>query len=203
LIERFGELTHVRAKSASSAAACILDEAKPLFGLQKTGTHWLVLKKKIYILRQEYSSQVLLADIDSKDPVRLTTAFRDRIRAVLCFRDLAGIGPTTERKIELRKGADDDTWVPLSLDDIPTVTNLDYTISTVMATRWFSESKEITELNPAYQKLIHRAFGAGTLAEHTAQCRAALDTIAARVAPDAIGIVSVVVNRLLSRATRK
>jgi hypothetical protein len=99
---------HCIIRSCISSVSNIIDELKPSFGLQKIGTHQLMIGSKRFILFRVYldsegniitynTLKTLIYDDDDM-------LFRCQVQLIFAFRELFGIKKTYESSIRIRSG---------------------------------------------------------------------------------------------------
>ena len=116
IIERENEIETVLAKTSTHTFACLVDELKPVFGLEKMGTHWVKLHGKIYILfkPEKDRKNVILEELtlneyknDKNDKhknheYKYDKNFEREIRKIFLFREIVGVPRNTEKNVILR-----------------------------------------------------------------------------------------------------
>lgn len=94
-------------RTAKNSLACLIDEIKPIFFLEKIGTHWAKFNGKIYILlKAQIKEDIIieettLNEIKIKEPYNLAN-FLYEVQKIFVFRELLGITKTYESSIVLR-----------------------------------------------------------------------------------------------------
>lgn len=98
------------AKSSKTTLPCILDEFKPLFNLNKIGTHWCKIGTRIYILYQTKNATNLEIEVEPKlrDILKEDKNFLvnhdliDEIKRIYAFREIFGITFSTHTSLRIR-----------------------------------------------------------------------------------------------------
>jgi hypothetical protein len=142
----------VQARPVRDKFQCLIDEMKPLFGLFKQGTHFVICDKKKYMLSKPMVSRIIIGGkivyrvsgnlrdttIDKSNKV-----FKDQVRSIYAFRYLFCISQSTDRLIRVRyyKYGNPE---PLSTSEVTTsidIKKVKVIPQTVMK-RWFGEQGE-------------------------------------------------------------
>ena len=93
----------VGVKSSSHMTPSLIDELKPIFNLEKVGTHWGKLNGKIYILFSlEREKNEILQEL-TLDKYKYDKRLEKEIRKIFLFRELLGVSQNFEKDIILRK----------------------------------------------------------------------------------------------------
>lgn len=97
------EKEEVLVKSSAHTFACLVDELKPVFGLEKVGTHWVKLYGKIYILfkPEKNRKNVLIEELTLND-YKYDKNLEKEIQKIFLFREIVGVPRTTEKNVILR-----------------------------------------------------------------------------------------------------
>jgi hypothetical protein len=92
-------------KQSKNVYPCIIDELKPIFNIQKLGTHWCKLGSRIFILtrvleinKDNINTDIRLNELQWSDPM-----FNEKIRMIFAFRELLGITVSTGNSIRVRQ----------------------------------------------------------------------------------------------------
>ena len=163
IIERRGEIETILVKSSSHTFACLVDELKPVFGLEKVGTHWVKLHGKIYILFKPEKDRrnVIIEELtlneykkdkndenDKNHEYKYDKNFEREVRKIFLFREIIGVPRNTEKNIILRiKGL----YVqPISFYEANLNPRVDgKVLSNIILDRWFKDvdlDKAVSEL---------------------------------------------------------
>jgi hypothetical protein len=89
-------------KNTKSSIPCLVDELKPVFGLEKIGTHWFRFKSKIMIIfKVNIENGVILEDLPLNE-IEYKRELETEIRRIFLFREFLGTTSNFERNIILR-----------------------------------------------------------------------------------------------------
>lgn len=143
LLEINNERALCSVKKSIGTYMCVVDEMKPLFGLQKLGTHRIKIKKE-YVLTREVEGEDGKPVIDpvlSTIPAERVESVRTEVQKILAYRDLLGIASSFERNIVLRDNC------PISVREYSTVLDKSNTgiLSKRLLDKWFVE-REVCEV---------------------------------------------------------
>lgn len=86
-------------RTSTTIHSCIIDELKPIFGLNKLNTHWFYHKKKIHIFIKYYPDDKKLDELSVKN---INPNLIKQVQAIFIFREILGIKSTNEGNIILR-----------------------------------------------------------------------------------------------------
>jgi hypothetical protein len=90
-------------KNSSHTVACLMDELKPVFGLEKIGTHWVKLHGKIYILfRPERDRDGQILEELTLDDYKYDKAIVREVQKIFLFREILGVTQNMEKNVILR-----------------------------------------------------------------------------------------------------
>lgn len=71
--------------------SCVVDELKPLFGIVKTGTHYLHYRKKVYVLNKiRYEEKKAVVGIEI-DLATIEESYMQYIQRVYAFHEIVGV----------------------------------------------------------------------------------------------------------------
>lgn len=91
------------ARSTKCTLACLIDEIKPIFGLEKMGTHWAKFKNKKYILiKPEIIKGIIIKEI-TLNQINYNRRIEKDVQKIFIFRELLGMSKNFETSIVLRK----------------------------------------------------------------------------------------------------
>ncbi len=95
------ELCYVR--SSSSSLSCLIDEFKPIFNIEKIGTHWFKYKsKKLILLKPNVRGGKIIQEISLHEIHTYDEKFKILVKRVLLFREIMGISRSNEKGIICR-----------------------------------------------------------------------------------------------------
>jgi hypothetical protein len=101
--EETGEEGICIVRSTTCTLACLLDEIKPIFGLEKMGTHWIKFKNKKYILiKPEIVKGVIIKEL-TLNQINYNRKLEKEVQKIFIFRELTGMSKNFESSIILRK----------------------------------------------------------------------------------------------------
>ena len=149
IIEKGDEKETVLVKSSSHTFACLVDELKPVFGLEKVGTHWAKIHGKTYILfkPEKDRKNVILEELTLSE-YKYDKNLEKEIQKIFLFREIVGVPRNTEKNIILRvKGL----YVqPISFYEANLNPRIDgKVLSNIILDRWFKDvdlDKAVSEL---------------------------------------------------------
>jgi len=162
-------------KSIMSLLPAIFDELKPIFSLQKIGTHTfryngkLMIAYKPFFFRDKVYAETTL----DTTPDHLVDKIEDQVRLNLAFREIFGITDTYERSLILRyKNPGNSSEIPtvISYLEPGSVAGLMDGFTSVLpqtiVNRWFSNDDQAKTLEKAVADLIclNREFPESSLA---------------------------------------
>lgn len=82
---------------------CLIDELKPIFKIEKNGTHWGKLGSKIMILlKVKVVNDVIIEDL-SLDQIGYKSQISHEIQKIFVFREMLGLSRSWEKSIVLRQ----------------------------------------------------------------------------------------------------
>jgi hypothetical protein len=103
IIEREKEKEIVIVKKSSHIFACMIDELKPVFGLEKIGTHWVKIHSKIYILfKPEKDRKGEIIEELTLNEYKYDKNLENEIQKIFLFREIVGVPRNTEKNVILR-----------------------------------------------------------------------------------------------------
>ena len=141
-------------KRVKDCTSCIIDELKPLFGLEKMGSHHIKYRNNFIILYRsrltENGKEVVyehsLNDLHLKDVLHIDNTILNKIRKIYVFRDLLKIGKTNDNNIIIRHSPSGVIY-PISYNEsalkLEKITNFSTpsTIPEVCHKKWFRNDK--------------------------------------------------------------
>jgi len=125
-------------RTCSSTLPCLIDELKPLFGLNKIGTHWIMHKNKMKILTRANISKdgYIKTDYTLNKYKNIDVELKRKIQNVFVFRELLGLDKSTESSIVLKKIK--NKIYPLSFYE-PDILSCDTVLSKIIVNKWFND----------------------------------------------------------------
>jgi hypothetical protein len=90
-------------RTSTTNISCLIDEIKPIFGLEKLGTHWCQLYKKTYILIKPLIIDGILIQEISLHEIGYLKELEKEIQKIFVFRELLGITKSFEKNVVCRK----------------------------------------------------------------------------------------------------
>lgn len=173
---------------------CLVDELKPVFGLQKMGTHWCrqggkthVLIKCFYTKKGYIKEEVTLNMIDVTTPL-----LKLQIQEIFTFRELLGVTCSYESSIIIREGRSGP--YPISFYE-PNMATIDTkVIPFSVLDKWFEDSS----IDIVVKRLcrIHNIDRIGVVLHNI---RTQIDEIIERVDRRTISYKSCIMNRITQR----
>jgi len=111
LISRGETSVIARVKTSTTRHGCVIDELKPVFGLDKVGTHWAKIEGKFYLFYKCPVSGVLVAgkytisviEEYTLDEINYHPNLKQEVQKVFLFREILGISKNQPRTILLRR----------------------------------------------------------------------------------------------------
>jgi len=107
-------------RKSKDYSPCLIDELKPLFGLTKSGTHYIKYKYKYIVLIKPYLDNDMVINevqLNQIDITKLNDNLVDKIKRIYVFKDLLCLNKATDSSIVIRKSKYSDISYPLSLLD--------------------------------------------------------------------------------------
>jgi len=154
-IQLYGHYTVAMIRKTKNYTQCLVDELKPVFGLNKLGTHYAMYKGGYVILikaRTDISGNSIVTDYllsyTSSTGSMINKSLTDKIKDIYVFRDLLCLTKSFDSGIALRRSdKDPDVIYPVSLIDssikIERLSNI--TVSTYMPevvfNRWIKNER--------------------------------------------------------------
>lgn len=100
--ENLEDFCMVRTMS-NGTLSCLIDEIKPIFNLQKIGTHWIKYNnKKLILLKVNLFEGSIIYDL-TLDLFDFHPKLCSEVQKIFAFRDLLGISKSYEKSIVLRE----------------------------------------------------------------------------------------------------
>lgn len=90
-------------RNSSSNMACLIDEMKPVFGLEKIGTHWFKFKAKTVIIFKIVMENGSILEEITLDQISHKKELATEVRRIFLFREMLGTSSNFEKNIILRK----------------------------------------------------------------------------------------------------
>jgi len=183
-------------RSCSSTLSCIIDEMKPIFKIDKLGTHWIKYKSKMLILiRPNIKNSTIIDEISLKYFLNAekNIFFKKEVQRILLFRELLGISRSGESSIICRQ-------TPLNVKPIsfyePNMTPLKEgkVISNFMLNKWFSDTSIDDEII-----IFLNIKEIKDLTRYLFNLRIKFEEIVNRIDKDAIAYIDAILNRIQTR----
>ncbi len=96
-------LETIGVKTSAHMTPALIDEMKPIFNLDKVGTHWGKLNNKIYILFPLEKNKDSILEELTLDKYKYDKNIEREIRKIFLFREVLGVTQNCEKSIILRK----------------------------------------------------------------------------------------------------
>lgn len=184
-------------KTSPNTFPCLIDELKPVFNLEKIGTHWFKFKSKTMILlRLINKDNTVLEELTldkiklSLDKIKFNKYLQHEVQKIFIFRELLGMTANFEKSIILRnKGL---YIKPISFND----TNMapyseGKVIPETIIKKWFNDG----DLNEAVLKM----FGSENINLVLLKLKSDLEKICLRVNKDLIINIDEILTRIRAR----
>lgn len=88
--------------STHNSMCCFIDELKPLFKLNKVGSHWLKFKNKTLVLYKPHIENDMIVNDVTLNLVEYRKRLRKEVQKIFTFRELLAISRSFESSITLR-----------------------------------------------------------------------------------------------------
>lgn len=136
-------------KTSKTALPCIIDELKPLFGLEKLGTHYVKINTTKYILirtklfvdmggiEEDYGLNELVKNKEVFDE-----DFIKKVQKIYIFRNILNVSSTFDRSIRVRFDENEKMY-PLSFTEIKMEPDKRKPLSAVCIRRWFDKDETL------------------------------------------------------------
>lgn len=101
--KRTSQLCIVR--SCQNILPCLIDEIKPVFNIEKLGTHWTRYKsRRLLLIKPHLSDDVLIEDLPLNIIVNATSNvfIKSEVRKIFLFKEIMGATRSSEKSIVLR-----------------------------------------------------------------------------------------------------
>lgn len=183
-------------RQSTSTFACLIDEIKPVFKLEKVGTHWVRYKNKILILhRAKIRDKKIIFEV-TLDQIGYHPTLEYEIQKIFTFRELLGISKSFEKSILLRDNILSDTKItPISFYEPNMVPSKnEKVISNKILDKWFKD----TTLDDSVKKLL-KVKNHEDMGKVMCELRSQLDNVIERVDPTAIMHADEILSRVRSR----
>ncbi len=180
-------------RSSTNTQACLIDEIKPVFKLEKIGTQWFKFKGKNMILLKPHIEKNYVVEDLSLDELGFNKEIETEVQNIFIFREILGMSKNFEKSIILRnKGF---YIKPISFYD-PNMNPIHEgkVIPETIINKWFKN----TDLDEAVLKL----FKIDKLEDITnllLNLKTKLDEIFLRVDPNLITNIDEILTRIRSR----
>lgn len=173
---------------------CLIDELKPVFGLQKLGTHWCKHGGKIYVLiRCIMTEEGYIKEETTLNMVtEVTPLLKLQIQEIFAFRELLGVTCSYESSIIIREKK--NNTYPISFYE-PNMATVDTKVIPFnVLDKWFEDSS----IDEVVKRLcrIHTIDRIGTVLHNI---RSQIDEIVERVDRRTISYKSCIMNRITER----
>ena len=180
-------------KPTTSLLSCLIDEMKPIFGLEKIGTHWFKFKGKNMLMHKlEIVDGCILEELTLKD-VKYNEKLEPEVQKIFIFREILGMSKSFESSIVLRNkkffikpvSFYEPNMVPSKKSNVLPNTILD---------KWFSKT--------SVDKVVLKMFKLDKIENLTSvllELKTKLDKIVERVNPDAVTNIDEILSRIRTR----
>lgn len=147
-------------KSTKNMIYCIIDELKPIFNIQKIGTHQITIDQKHYVI---YNISYLnpINTIANYNHKKLSKTYINNIRKIIVFKELFGITPLNEKSIladincKYNEEAITKDSIPLSVNELTISITKNKLLPQPIVNKWFVDvtMSDILKLMLNYYKL--------------------------------------------------
>jgi hypothetical protein len=183
----------LRNATNNSTLSCLIDELKPIFKIEKNGTHWIRYKGKKYILlKVNTKNRVVILDL-SLDKFGYHEYLEPEVQKIFIFRELLGLSCNYEKNIVLRKVG--KFIKPISFYETNMIpAKEEKVIPNKIIEKWFS--------NNTLDEIVKRMFRIKTnqdIINLTHELRNKMEKIVERVDKNHITTVSEIIQRIVNR----
>ena len=180
-------------RNSTNILPCIIDEIKPVFGLEKVGSHSCKFKGRILILLKLVMEEGNILQELSLDKIGYKSQIEKDVQKIFIFRELLGMSKNFESSIILRKKG--YFIKPISFYD-PNMSpgNIKTVLPNTILEKWFKD----TDLD----KVVLKMFNVNKVENINSvllELKSKLDKIVERVNPDAITHIDEIIARIRSR----
>ena len=181
-------------RSCKSSIPCLIDELKPVFGLQKMGTHWCKQagKNKILIKCVKTPEGYIKEEITLNQVEVITFLLKLQVQEIFAFRELLGVTCSYGSSIIVRETR--NNVYPISFYEPNMLTVDKKIIPFTVLDKWFED----TSIDIVVKRLckIHKIENLGTVLHNF---RNKIEKIIERVDRNAITYKSCIMNRITER----
>ena len=180
-------------RNSTSILPCIIDEIKPVFNLEKIGTHWCKFKGKTLIFYKiQMENGNILEDI-TLDNIGYKVQLEPDVQKIFVFRELLGMSKNFESSIILRKR---DYFFKVMSFYEPNMTPGDTknVLPNTILNKWFKN----TDIDTVVLKMFN-VDNPENIISVLLDLKSKLDKIAERVNKDAITYIDEIIARIRSR----
>jgi len=182
-------------RTSKSSATCIVDELKPVFGLQKLGTHWCKQASKIRILIRCAKTEdgYIKEEITLNMLEEVTPLMKLQVQEIFAFRELLGVSCSYLSSILIREGRNGSCY-PISFYDPSMAINDKKIIPFTVLEKWF----EGTSIDEVVKRLL-KVHSIERLGEVLYDLRSKIDEVIERVDRRNISYKMAIMNRITER----
>lgn len=164
--EEEGGIIYCIGTKTDDVLACIVEDIKDIFGLERRGIHRIKIDGKehlIYYVPISTVGEVIwetpLNRLDGKHTLRKDEYFKKEIQRILMVSDIMGLMKTGETSIWIRPGSE-GRYVPISINETKTEivkeTKYDYSIlPKTLFLKWFGEH---TDTDDIVKEMVYSRF---------------------------------------------
>jgi len=189
-----GEETEIcLARTSTSTLPCLIDEMKPIFGLEKVGSHWFKFKgKNMLINKLEIVDGCILEELTLKD-IKYSKKLELEVQKIYIFRELLGMSKNFDSSVILRNKK--YFMKPISFYEpnmMPSKNSI--VLANTILEKWFS--------NTTVDEVVLKMFKVDkieNLATVLSYIKIKLDKIVERVNPESVTHVDEIVSRIRTR----
>jgi len=180
-------------RNVTTTFPCLIDELKPVFELEKIGTHWFKFKgKKMILMKLKNENNFILEEV-TLDQIGYNKKIEEEVQKIFVFREILGTSKNYEKNIILRKKG--FFIKPISFYETNmTPSSIGKVIPDTILDKWFKE----TNLDASVLKLF-KVEKMEDINKVLLELKNKLMEIFNRVDPNAITNIDEILSRIRSR----
>ena len=187
---------------------CLVDEHKPIFNINKIGTHSLKIDGRLYILTRPMTASIdtfnpeddmIIDDIPMSElhinPSAADLVFRHQVQELLCFRDIMALAGSHVGSIFIRVPETRRPY-PISVKEYSMrFGDRKSTLSNTVAQKWFSD-RSISDVLVCMLRIDLEHFDMSML---LAKYRSEMENVFTRIDKRRVCSVVLILNRIMNR----
>lgn len=195
-------------RSSVDYTPCLVDELKPIFNINKIGTHSLKIDGRLHILTRAMTASIdalnpeddmIIDDIPLAElginPSAADLVFRHQVQELLCFRDLMALAGSHVGSIFVRVPETRMPY-PISVKEYNMrFTNQKAILSNTMAQKWFTD-RSISDVLICMMRIDLENFDMSTL---LAKYRSEIEQVFIRIDKRRVCSIVSILNRIMNR----